>query len=64
MRRVQATFTWEIDMWKTRADDARNRGGDNQEGQVSYALRQAAIRESMLAHCTDVWVDAFELLRS
>jgi hypothetical protein len=53
---------WEIDVWKRRASDARSRADGNQHGQAAYALRQVDIRESMLAHCRDVWVEAYELL--
>jgi hypothetical protein len=64
MRRVQESFMWEINVWMRRADDVRSRSDGNQDGQASYALRQADIRESMLAHCRDVWEDAYRLLHN
>ncbi|KAF8221955.1 hypothetical protein L208DRAFT_1414202 [Tricholoma matsutake] len=64
MRRVQESFMWEIEAWKRRANDAWSRADGNQDGQAAYALRQVDIRQSMLAHCRDVWVKAYELLHS
>ncbi|KAF8240606.1 hypothetical protein L208DRAFT_1124282, partial [Tricholoma matsutake] len=55
MRRVQESFLWEIGMWKKRAGDAWSCMDSNQDGQAMYALRQANVCESMLAHCRDVW---------
>jgi hypothetical protein len=39
---VQVSFLWKIDMWKTRADDARSRVDGNQDGQAAYAPGQAS----------------------
>jgi hypothetical protein len=64
MRRVQESFLWEINVWKGRAGDAWSHLDGNQDGQASYALRQADIRESMLVHCRDAWMEAYRLLRS
>jgi hypothetical protein len=64
MRRVQESFLWEIDMWKRRASDAWSRADGNQDGQAAYALRQPNVRKLMLAHCKDVWVEAYGILRS
>lgn|ERR1700733_3892841 len=65
MRRVQESFMWEINMWKGRADDAQSCVDTDRDenGRAAYALRQADVRESMLAHCREVWVEAYELLR-
>lgn len=58
MRRVKASFRWEVNMWNHRAEVSRHNGSD---GQTAYALRQANIRQDMLQHCEHVWVRAYEL---
>ncbi|KAF8236796.1 hypothetical protein L208DRAFT_1390351, partial [Tricholoma matsutake] len=47
-----------------KANDAWSHADGNQDGQAAYALRQVDIHQSMLAHCRDVWVKAYELLHS
>ena len=64
MRQVQESFLWEINMWKRRASDAWSCVDGNQDGQATYALHQANICKLMLAHCRDVWVEAYGLLHS
>jgi hypothetical protein len=51
-------------MWKGRADDAQSCMDTNhdKDGRAVYALRQADVRELMLAQCREVWVKAYELL--
>ncbi|KAF8228023.1 hypothetical protein L208DRAFT_1404560 [Tricholoma matsutake] len=64
MQQVQESFMWEIEAWKRRANDAWSHADGNQDGQAAYALCQVDICQSMLAHCRDVWVKAYELLHS
>ncbi|KAF8239991.1 hypothetical protein L208DRAFT_1235153, partial [Tricholoma matsutake] len=64
MQWVQMFFLWEINMWRRRADDAWSRTDGNQDGQAMYALCQADVCELMVAHCTDVWVEAYTLLNN
>jgi hypothetical protein len=64
MWRVQVSFLWGIDVWKRRAGDMRSHTDGNQDGQAMYVLHQVDVRESMLAHCGDVWVKAYRLLCS
>jgi protein-disulfide isomerase len=59
---MEASFGWEIDMWRGRASAAQSRSDRNQDGQAAYAFRQADIHMSMLAHCRHVWADAYALL--
>jgi hypothetical protein len=64
MWRVQVPFLWGITVWKRRAGDVRSHADGNQDGQATYALHQADVWESMLAHCGDVWVKAYGVLCS
>jgi hypothetical protein len=50
MRCVREFFSFQIGYWMEIAN-----GGT--EGQRAYAFRQAAIRETMLQQCNDVWKD-------
>lgn len=76
MRRVLATFQWQVDMWRQHAQ--RFSGGDKQhnsfetpkdrresilnEGMASYAIRQASIRERMRTDCLVKWAGISENL--
>jgi hypothetical protein len=64
MQQVQTFLLWEINMWRRRADDAWSRADGNQDGQAVYALHQVNVHESMVAHCVDVWVEAYTLLNT
>jgi hypothetical protein len=62
MQHVEASFGWEINIWRGWASAAQSCSDGNQDGQAAYAFRQADIHVSMLAHCRHMWADAYALL--
>ncbi|KAF8225400.1 hypothetical protein L208DRAFT_1306445, partial [Tricholoma matsutake] len=62
MRCMEASFGWEINIWRGQASAAWGHSDGNQDGQAAYAFQQADIHMSMLAHCRHMWADAYALL--
>lgn len=59
MRRVLQFWKWEVDGWMGRAEGTgfEDMSPAAVEGRRAYAFRQAAIRMSLIAHCSRAWKD-------
>jgi hypothetical protein len=56
MHRILAFFLWEVGWWKGKAyGRASSMTGEELEGAVAYAERQAAIRMQLHAHFSHLW---------